>query len=168
MYSADYWIDKLQLQQHPEGGYYQETYIAEEKIKAEHLPVRFNSDRITGSAIYFLLTGTEFSAFHRLKSDELWHFYTGDPLKLYVIDNEGHLTENLLGPDPEKAAVFQVTVKANCWMAAKVGSDDPDAYTLVGCTAAPGFDFEDFELGKQEELIRDYPDHEGVITELTA
>lgn len=117
------------------------------------------------TAIYFLLPGDQFSALHRLRSDEVWHFYAGSSLTLHIIDPQGCLTQKKLGTNPDKGESFQVVVEAGCWFGATV--DDPQGYALVGCTVAPGFEFEDFELGNRQQLLEQYPQHRELIERLT-
>jgi len=162
---AAYWIEKLGLEAHPEGGHYRQTYRADLVLAKESLPAGFKGARAASTAIYFLLQGEEFSALHRLRSDEVWHFYVGSPLVVYVIDEGGRYSEILLGSDAEAGEVLQAVVKAGCWFGARVR--DGRGFALVGCTVAPGFEFEDFEMGKREELVREYPQHRGVIEGLT-
>src|SRR4029077_15917224 len=158
---AQYWIDKLNLIAHPEGGYYRETHRSELAIAREALPPRFTGPRLVSTAIYFLLEGENFSAFHRLHSDELWHFYSGSAITVDVIEPDGGHSEIQLGSDPDTGEVFQATVKAGGWCAARVR--DLKLFALAGCTVAPGFDFADFELGKRAELVRLYPQHQKLI-----
>lgn len=162
---ARYWIDKLDLVRHPEGGYYVRTYFAREWIEKDHLPQRFSGSRPFSTAIYYLLPGDEFSAFHRLHSDEMWHFYTGSPLTLYILETDGRLLEKTLGSDMERGESFQVLIEAGCWFAATV--DDVATYTLVGCTVAPGFAYEDYELAHRDALMTQYPQHSELIRRLT-
>lgn len=162
---ATYWIETLGLEAHPEGGYYRQTYRAELILARESLTVGFTGARAVSTAIYFLLQGDEFSAFHRLRSDEVWHFYVGSTLVVQVIDEGGRYSEILLGSDPEHGEVLQAVVKAGCWFASRVR--DGRGFALVGCTVAPGFEFEDFDMGKREELVRSYPQHRAVIEGLT-
>jgi predicted cupin superfamily sugar epimerase len=163
--SAHYWIDKLNLTPHPEGGYYRETYRAELSIAREALPPQFPGPRLVATAIYFLLEGKNFSGFHRLRSDELWHFYAGSPITVHVIDPDGCHSEIQLGDDPDAGDVLQAAVKAGRWFASRVR--DPKTFALAGCTVAPGFDFLDFELGKRAELVELYPQHRKLIESLT-
>jgi uncharacterized protein len=163
--SAAYWIEKLQMLPHPEGGYYAETYRSSETIHGTHLPGRYNGSRSFSTAIYFLVEGGKFSALHRIASDELWHFYTGSPLTVYAIEPQGALQKIHLGNNPEAGEVFQAVVKAGCWFGSKV--EDPDGYALVGCTVAPGFDFADFELAGRKQLADLYPQHCRIIESLT-
>jgi len=165
IFDAKYWIDKLQLIPHPEGGYYRQTYRAELTVEREALPPEFGGKRAVATAIYFLLGGTDFSAVHRLRSDEMWHFYAGSALVVDVIGEDGHLSEIFLGSDAEAGEVFQAVVKAGCWFGSRVR--DPGAFALVGCTVSPGFDFADFELAKRDELLWLYPQHRAIIRTLT-
>jgi uncharacterized protein len=163
--NAAYWSGKLGLERHPEGGYYRETYKSDLVLAREKLPAKFTGARAVSTAIYFLLEGEEFSAFHRLRSDEIWHFYVGAALVVHVIDEAGRYSEILLGSDAEAGEVLQAVVKAGCWFASRVR--DGRSFALVGCMVAPGFDFEDFEMAKREELVRSYPQHQAVIERLT-
>ena len=163
--NAKYWVERLKLEPHPEGGYFRQTYKAELRIPRGALPAGFGGDRSASTAIYFLLEGKNFSAFHRLKSDEVWHFYAGSPLLVDVIEATGKHIAILLGANPEAGQSFQAVVPAGCWFASHVW--DWKSWALVGCTVAPGFDFEDFELGKQAELVKEYPQHEEIIERLT-
>lgn len=162
---AAYWIQKLDLKPHPEGGYYRQTYRAELQLAREALPQQFTGPRPVSTAIYFLLEKDNFSAFHRLQSDELWHFYAGVALLVHVIDAEGRYSLLRLGSDPEADEALQAVVKAGCWFASEV--TDCKSFALVGCTVAPGFDFEDFELAQRAELARNYPQHRKIIEKLT-
>ena len=163
--NADYWIESLSLEKHPEGGYFKEIYRSEERIPAESLPERFSKSRSFATSIYFLLEGSDFSAFHRLKSDEVWHFFTGAALTLHIIGHDGKYTQEVLGSDLEDGEIFQVVVKARCWFAAKV--NDRSSFSLTSCTVSPGFEFQDFELGKRDELLGIYPENKKIIEELT-
>ena len=167
MTTAPYWIDHLNLQPHPEGGYFAEVYRAAEDIPASALPDRYTGPRSFGTSIYFLLDEQRFSAFHRIQSDEGWHYYTGNsPIWLYVLAPDGRLTEHVLGPDPEAGQVFQVVVPARHWFAAHV-ADEAGAFGLVGCTVQPGFDFADFELAERTTLQAECPAHAALIARLT-
>jgi len=162
MKSAAYWIAKLGLQKHPEGGWYVETYRSSESVGRAGLPARFGGDRAMGTAIYFLLEAGQVSAWHRIRSDELCHFYAGDPLSVHWLDPAGGVARQVtLGPDPEAGQTFQAVVPAGAWFGARVVP--PGAYALVGCTVAPGFDFADFELGRRAELLARFPEHRELI-----
>lgn len=164
MTAAD-WIQTLGLVPHPEGGYFRETYRSAETVEAHHLPARFGGPRAHSTAIYFLLPGDQVSTLHRIKSDEVWHFYTGGVLTLTLIHPDGRLETVRLGPDPGRGEAFQAIVPAGCWYGAAV--DDPGAYTLVGGTVSPGFDFADFELPNRAELVARFPQHREAIRRLT-
>lgn len=165
MKTAEYYIKKLGLQKHPEGGWFKEVYRSTEKIAGEHLPGRYSGSRHHSTSIYFLLTSDTFSAFHRIKSDELWHFYEGSPVTIYMIDDAGNYSEITLGGNIESGEVLQCVIPHGVWFGAKVKS--ADSFCLVGCTVAPGFHFDDFELGKRDELLKLFPQHKKIIEKLT-
>ena len=160
---AGAYIKKLQLKKHPEGGYYREVYRSGEKILPDHLPKRYKSSRNFSTSIYFLLEGNQFSAFHHLKSDELWHFYDGSDLKVYIINPGGNLILRKLGRSDD--AEFQIAIEKHCWFAAEV--EDKKSFSLFGCTVSPGFEFEDFELGSRDFLLKKFPQHKNLISRLT-
>jgi len=163
--TASYWIQKLELTPHVEGGAFREVYRSELNLPKTVLPLFFQGSRSASTSIYFLLSQGQFSAFHRIASDELWHFYYGDPLYVYEIGHNGRLHTHVLGPNPEKGERFQAVVKAGSWFASAPAPESE--YALVGCTVAPGFDFADFELANREALITQYPDHAELIHEFT-
>ncbi len=158
-------IDKLELLPHPEGGYFKETYRSDGVIDESNLDDTIEGKRNYSTGIYFLLTSETFSAFHRIKQDEMWHFYKGSTLKLHIISEKGDYSSILIGNDFDKEEVPQFTVKAKDWFAAEV--IDTNSYSLVGCTVSPGFDFRDFEMPKREDLISKFPKHASIITKLT-
>jgi predicted cupin superfamily sugar epimerase len=162
--SAAYWKEKLQLESHVEGGSFREIYRAGLILQRGTLTPEHNDSRSASTAIYFLLERGDFSAFHRIASDELWHFYYGDTLTIYEIDQNGILTRHLLGNDVEHGAMPVVCIKAGSWFGSLVGEG---TYTLCGCTVAPGFDFNDFELAERAVLTASYPQHKVVIDKLT-
>ena len=162
-YSASYFVESLDLRSHPEGGYFKESYRSDENFPVQALPERFEADRSFSTAIYFLLEGHQFSAFHRIKSDELWHFYYGIPLMVYIIHTDGHLETLKIGNDPGDGCSFQGTVKAGCWFASKPINNT--GFSLVGCTVAPGFDFSDFELA-DAKLADQFPQHRDLLEKL--
>lgn len=157
-------VEKFRMQPHPEGGWYAETYRSTEKINQQALPSRFSGDRCFSTAIYFLLPSGVFSAFHRIHSDECWHFYEGVPLHIYVINEEGKLSIIKLGKNLDGDEIYQALVPAGCWFASMPAMKD--GYSLVGCTVSPGFEFEDFELAGCSELTALYPQHEALISSL--
>ena len=165
MNSAEQWIQFLQLREHPEGGWFREVYRAEETIPHQSLPSRFSGDRRFSTAIYFLLNKKEFSAFHRIKQDELWHFYDGAPLIIHVIDHVGNYSTFKLGKDFQAGEVLLAIVKAGSLFGATLS--DTQSYGLVGCTVAPGFDFDDFDMPSRTQLLEQYPQHQNIIEKLT-
>ena len=165
MKTAQYWIEKYQMQAHPEGGYFAETYRSAESIPQDALPKRFAGERNFSTAIYFLLESYQFSALHRIQSDEMWHFYDGSPLYVFYIDNQGLVQTIKLGNNPENGEVFQAVVPAGVWFGSKPAKADD--FSLVGCTVAPGFNFADFELASREQLLQEYPEHGEIIKLLT-
>lgn len=158
---AQDWINDLNLQKHPEGGWFSEIYRSAEIIKKQNLPTRFNGDRTLSTSIYFLLLSPEISAFHKIKQDELWYFHDGSSLTIHVIDTNGEYFELYLGMAIEKNQHLQVIVKEGWLFAASV--DNPESFTLVGCNVSPGFDFDDFEMPSQIQLMEKYPQHKRII-----
>ena len=154
---AKRWIARLRLKKHPEGGHFRETYRSELAIKVG----RNTEERNVASAIYYVLAGKEFSAFHRLKSDEIWHHYAGGSLSLYVI-KKGKMSTMALGKADRESP--QLTIEKDCWIAASIKSG---GFCLIGCTVSPGFDFRDWELGTRSQLIAAYPRHQKIITSHT-
>jgi uncharacterized protein len=164
MNNVNYWINHLGLLPHPEGGFYKETYRSSETVASTALPDRFEGDRNLSTAIYFLLRSEDLSVFHRIKSDELWHFYQGSTLLIYVL-NQNELQVHKLGTDLEKGESLQVVIPANCWFGSHV--EKQDSFALCGCTVAPGFDFHDFEMADRKTLIKEFPGFEKEIIRLT-
>ena len=155
---------KLDMLPHPEGGYYKETYRSNGIINKNNLGTDFSGERNYSTCIYFLLTSDTFSAFHRIKQDEIWHYYKGAPIKLHIISAEGDYSNIIIGNNLEKGELPQYVVNAKDWFAAEVIED---GYSLLGCTVAPGFDFKDFELAERVSLISTFPLHNTIITKLT-
>ena len=165
MKTAEYWLKKLNLEKHPEGGWFKEVYKSCETLKKEHLHERYSGPRHTGTSIYFLITDKEFSAFHRIKSDEIWHFYDGSAVTIHMINTDGNYSTVKLGNNFEAGEVFQFTIPHGVWFAGTV--DEADSYALIGCTVSPGFDYDDFELGIREEMMKVFPMHKEIIKRLT-
>jgi predicted cupin superfamily sugar epimerase len=162
--TAEKLIAQYSLLPHPEGGWYKETYRSSNTILKESLPSNFTEGRVFSTAIYFLLEQGNFSAFHKIKSDECWHFYSGETLLVYVINAEGKLDIIKLGNDIENGEVFQYVVPANCWFASIPANHAK--FCFVGCTVSPGFDFNDFELAKANDLIKEFPNLSEEIKKL--
>lgn len=162
---AKKYIDLLNLEPHPEGGYFKEIYRSGEIILPEGLPERFRKSRAIATSIYFLLEGNQVSNFHKLKSDEIWHYYDGCGAKIFVIDSYGELTEFSLGKNIIQRERLQVVIKNNHWFAAEL--IDKNSFCLIGCTVSPGFDFEDFEMAKKMMLTEAFPEHKELIERFT-
>ncbi len=162
---SKYWIEKLSLQKHPEGGYYKEVYRSEGSFNFSKDSADFSRKRNFSTSIYFLLEGNDFSAFHRIKSDEIWHFYQGNCLIIYSIDKNGMLKEHLLGNNLEAGESLQQIIPKNTWFAARLLSEC--GFALVGCTVSPGFDFSDFEMAKKIPLLQEFPQHSEIIEMLS-
>lgn len=161
MMNATYFINQLQLQPHPEGGYFKETYRSDESIAHDALPKRFTGERSFSTAIYYLLQNGDRSVFHRIKSDECWHFYEGGTLLIHVIENDGNYYCIKLGKDLAAGETFQHVVPANTWFASEPAPDS--MFSLAGCTVAPGFDFTDLEIADKESLLSSFPRNAGII-----
>jgi uncharacterized protein len=162
--TAKQYVDKLQLQPHPEGGYFKETYRCSESIERNCLPARFTGSRSISTSIYYLLEQADYSGFHKIKSDECWHFYTGGTLLIHVIETTANYSCIKLGSDILNGETFQFVVPAGAWFASEPAANV--AFSLVGCTVAPGFDFEDFEMANREQLIGEFPQHGDTIHRL--
>lgn len=162
MTDAKYYIHKLELQKHPEGGWFKEIYRSQEIIEHGVLNKRFSGDRNISTSIYFLLEKGQYSAFHRIKSDEIWHFYDGGMTKIYSISQKGELTIHKLGLNIENGELPQIIIPGGEYFAAEPSTD----FTLVGCTVAPGFDFEDFEMPSKQKLVGLFPKQAEIIEEL--
>lgn len=158
-------ISKLSLTPHPEGGYFKEVYRNNEVLTNSALPERYDGDHCYATSIYFLLHDDITSKFHKLKSDETWHHYTGSAVKIYSIDPSGELRIFLLGKDLNKSEFPQVTIQHSNWFGAEL--IDENSYSLIGCTVYPGFEFTDFEIGKKDYLIETYPQHSEIIKRLS-
>lgn len=165
MNTATDWIKKLELLPHPEGGYYKEVYRSDEKITKNSLPSRYSSERTFATSIYYLLQSGQFSSFHKLKSDETWHFYSGSPIAIYLISLSGSFEKVILGDEIDKAQLLQYTIERETWFAAE--PLDENSFSLIGCSVAPGFEFDDFELGKRDELLYAFPNYSDLILRLT-
>lgn len=159
-------VEHFKLQPHPEGGHYARTFTSTHFVTSLDKNRYNNEQRHAGSSIYYLLKGNDFSAWHRLKSDEIWHHYKGSSIQVYVINEQGILTTYLLGdPTLYAGAVFQVAIPADHWFAAEI--THKTSYSLVGCTVSPGFEFVDWKIADNAALIKRFPQHEAIINRFT-
>ncbi|HEY9682250.1 MAG TPA: cupin domain-containing protein [Drouetiella sp.] len=148
-----------------EGGYFKETFRGCEVLSRANLPARYDSDKSTLTSIFYMLDESTFSAFHRLKSDEIYHFYLGDPVHLVLIKADGQLEQITLGQNILAGQHLQFVVPRGVWQASILAPGGNLA--LMGCTVAPGFDFDDYEHGEKHSLCDMYPAHRSVIEKLT-
>lgn len=151
--SAAYYISRFNLQPHPEGGYFAPAYRSEEIIAAKR------GTRNLYSSIYFLIEKDSPSRFHRLQTDEIWHLYDGS-LTLHTITEKGDYNQTRMGD--EENPIFQFRIEKNTWMAAET-----DSFAFFGCTLSPGFDFEDFEMGRKKDLLDKFPKLNDLIHRMT-
>lgn len=158
---AEYYIKKLNLLPHPEGGYYKEIYRSSLTISEKCLPDYYSGSRNYSTSILFLLNKTDKSKFHILNSDEIWHFYAGTMIKIYIISPQGELIIKKLGNNLDENEFFQVVIPAKSYFAAEVA--DKNSFGFVGCTVAPGFDFKDFYMPSKKELLKQFPQHSDII-----
>ncbi len=165
MRTGNDWIRALDLRPHPEGGFFREIYRSGYRMARAGLPPRYSGDRSLSTSIYFLLLSGQVSRLHRLRSDEIWHFYEGSPVVIHTIEPGGAYAAVGMSREALTGPGFQAVIPAGWWFGAEVAA--PDSFALVGCTIAPGFEFDDFELGRREELLASYPAHRGIIEKLT-
>ncbi len=163
--NVNYFISRLQLQPHPEGGFFKETYRSKEGVASKALPARFEGERNFSTAIYYLLRKGEHSVFHRIKSDECWHFYAGETLLIHILEPGGKYYCIKLGSNIIADETFQFIVPAETWFAAEPAPESE--FSLCGCTVAPGFDFADFEIADKKSLLASFPQHNEVICRLS-
>lgn len=161
MSEAKAWIRRLKLDPHIEGGHFRRTYTN------PHLAAATGASGIRpcSSAIIFLLQSHEKNLLHCLKSDEMWHFYHGSPLTLHLFKPSGEYSALHLGIIQKPGYSPQALIPAGCWFAAAV--DKSNSFTLVGCTIAPGFDFEDFQLANRADLLSLFPEQAKIIEQHT-
>ena len=163
MPTADELIQHLGLTPHPkEGGFFRETYRSDEALA---VPPRYHGPRSVGTAIYYLLTPSTFSALHRLQSDEICHFYLGDPIRMLQLDSDGRGRTIVLGPDVLAGQHLQVVVPRGIWQGSLL--EPGGAFALLGCTVAPGFEYADYEAGNRAALLSQYPAFAELIGKLT-
>ncbi len=154
-------VEALKLSPHPEGGYFRETYRSSEQLDSDALPERYEGSRNICTAIFYLITSDAFSSMHRLKTDEILHFYTGSPAVVFMIYPSGQSEKIILGSDIAAGEAPQVIAPRGVWFGIRAaGGGD---YTLLGSTVAPGFAFNDFEMGDRKKLAAEYPQHSESI-----
>ena len=161
-------IEILELETLPvEGGLFRQTYVSAESISREHLPDRYVSNKSFGTAIYYLLTSDpgSFSGLHKLPTDEIWHFYLGDPVELFELHPDGSSQHLLLGQDIMNGQMVQHVVPAGVWQGSRVISGGE--FALLGNTMAPGYSPEDYIGGDRSGLVEMYPDKVAIIEQLT-
>jgi len=164
MNTAQYWIEQLDMVAHPEGGYYKESFKAEEEIKSADIAENSDGNRHLWTSIYFLIEKGDASHFHRLKSDEMWYYHGGSPLDIYMITPQGELKVEKLGLNIGAGEKPQILVPKNTIFGSAL---DDNPFSLVGCMVSPGFDFRDFELFERKHLLEEYPEYGQVISKLT-
>lgn len=161
MTPADF-INRFSMQPHPEGGYFTSSYHASLLLPVTVLPSNYHGDRPVSTAIYYLVEKGDFSSFHRIASDECWHFYAGGPLWIHALAMDGSYTRTTLGPG--EGMVFQHVVKAGTWFASEPAIESD--FSFVGCTVSPGFHFDEFEMATSEVLITQFPAQASLINRL--
>lgn len=161
MNTADYWIQHLKLDPHPEGGFFREIYRSHMEADNKNLPHGYQGTRRFSTSIYYLLRSGDISRFHRLRSDELWYFHYGSPVKIVLIDQEGKRYSKLLGPRPDRAEQPQVIIPAGTIFGAEI--TESNSFGLYGCMVTPGFEYDDFEIFSKEDLIQSFPNHADII-----
>jgi uncharacterized protein len=166
MPTADELIALLNLKPHPEeGGFFRETYRSADRLAAAHLPPRYQGDRSASTAIYYLLTPTSISALHRVATDEVFHFYLGDPVRMLQLGPGKTAREIILGSDVAAGQQLQVVVPCGIWQGSLL--EPSGRFALFGCTVAPGFEYEDYEHGNRAELTAQFPEHAEMVRRLT-
>jgi predicted cupin superfamily sugar epimerase len=158
-------IRLLNLNKHPEGGYYRETYRSDVSVAAAALPSGYSGDRSISTCIYYLLTPDTFSCLHKVSSDEIFHFYLGDPIEMLQLLPDGTSATFKIGQNLAAGETPQLLIKRGVWQGSRLLAGG--SFGLIGATVAPGFDFADYEEGARAELIRQYPDRQALITALT-
>lgn len=159
--SPDFWVQKLRLQPHPEGGFYREVFRAEREVSTSY------GARSASTSIYFLLAANSFSALHRIAFDESWYFHAGVDVEIVQLDVSGSLVRYRLGMSAESEGL-QAHIPGGVWFGARLVKPlGPTDFALVGCAVAPGFDFRDFELGERAALLHTFPQHRALIEEMT-
>lgn len=148
-----------------EGGYFVETYRSDERVPQEALPTRYQGPRVFATAIYYLLTPDSFSALHRLQTDEVYHFYAGDPVEMLQLKPDGTGLKLVLGFEIWNGRQPQVMVPRGVWQGSRLLPGG--SFALLGTTMAPGFERADYESGSREGLLKAYPAYQDAILALT-
>ncbi|MEO1021519.1 MAG: cupin domain-containing protein [Bacteroidota bacterium] len=159
-HDATYWIEKLNLKPHPEGGFYAEVYRSGDTLHSDALPGSYSGDRSVVTSIYFLLRSGDVSKLHILKSDELWFHHSGSPIEVHAITEDGTHHSIVLSTDNPQAVIGK-----NTYFGSRITEEN--SYALVSCVVAPGFDFDDFEMPPRSELLALFPQHTLIIEQLT-
>jgi uncharacterized protein len=160
--TVDALVSRLQLLPHPEGGFYRETWRSSQTVMLQRGTSSVQRSALT--SIYFLLRTEDHSCLHRIMSDELWHFVEGDPLTVHRIHPDGRVEQSTLGSVAGQN--HECVVTAGEWFGATV-SPGEHGYALVSCVVAPGFDFQDFEMGEDDDLLRQFPHAADLIRRLS-
>ena len=157
--------DQLKLTPHPEGGFFKENYRSSGSINEANLWKGVQGSRNFSTAIYFLLVKNQISAFHKIKQDEMWHFYAGSTLLLHMINEKGDYRLVKIGNNINEDNFFQYVVPSGTWFSSEV--EDKNSFSFCGCTVSPGFDFKDFEMPSRKKLLSKFPNQQKIITRLT-
>ena len=161
-------IQHFKMQKIPaEGPWFTVTYRSLDRLDAQSLPLRYKGDRVAGTAIYAVQTKEDFSAMHKLATDEIWHFYGGDPLEMLLLYPDGHGEVVMVGPDVFKGQHPQFVIPRDVWQGSIPIGAGPEPYSFFGNTLAPGFEFDDFEMGYRDQLQNQYPQFAAHIARLT-
>ena len=155
---AGYWLAKLGLKPHPEGGHYKEVYRSDNEVSV----AKSSSKKSAVTSIYYLLEKSDFSSFHRISSDEIWYFHRGEAVIIHTLESDMKLTSVELSDG--QSGVFSHVVKAGKWFSAEL--KEKKGFALVSCAVAPGFEFEGFELAEKKELRSEFPNHVEIIDRL--
>jgi hypothetical protein len=159
--TAEYFIEKLELQEHIEGGYFKEVYRCADTVNSDFVSADYEDPRALATTIYFLLKSGQTSKFHRLRFDEIWFYHYGSPIRIHMIDPEGKYSSHVLGLDVDKNQSPQILIPANTLFGAE--PMESNSFGLVSCMVTPGFDFRDFELFSTDALCARHPDFIDVI-----
>lgn len=160
--TAEYWIKTLDLQTHPEGGFYKRNYTASRLNEYRD----FEGPRPSCTAIYYLLFEDQFSSFHKIKSDELWHYYDGNTsARIHILEDGDRVSSRLLGLEQESTP--QLLAPKEQYFCAELVEKKQGSYALMGCTVSPGFDFSDLDMPAKAVLLQKYPQHKSIVDKFT-